>query len=163
MKSHLYGDYVAEKATPLYSFGHGLSYTAYEYSNLTIASPKVGKDEVVEISLQVKNTGDVSGEEVVQLYTRDEYASSPRPMKELKGYVRLALEPGESKKVTFSLQVNQLAFYDSELKLVIEPGRVFVMIGSSSVDLRLNGEFEIVGERRMFVKDRIFECPVSIS
>ena len=103
------------------------------------------------------------GEEVVQLYIRDEIAISPRPVKELKGYVRLTLEPGEKKSVTCSLAANQLAFYDMDLNLVVEPGRINVMIGSSSSDIRLMGEFEIVGADTVVVKDRVFVCPVRMS
>jgi beta-glucosidase len=83
-------------------------------------------------------------------------------MKELKGYVRLTLKPGASKTVTFSLPVDQLAFYDNELNLVLEPGRILVMIGSSSDDIRLTGEFEIIGEGKISVKNRVFVCPVQV-
>ena len=162
MKSNIYGDYVSEKATPLFSFGHGLSYTSFEYSNLEIERPQVSGGETIDISMKITNSGKVSGDEVVQLYIRDEYASTPRPMKELKGYVRLTLNPSESKIVTFNLKVNQLAFYDTEMDLVLEPGRIFVMVGSSSDDIRLKGEFEIVGKSKMPVKNRVFVCPVKI-
>ena len=162
MKSHWYGDYVSEKATPLYSFGHGLSYTTFEYGALTINPKQAPRGQTVEISLKVTNTGDARGDEVVQLYIRDEYASSPRPMKELKGYTRLTLDPGASKIVTFGLPVDQLAFYDTDLNLVLEPGRIFVMVGSSSADIRLTGEFEIIGEGKLPVKERVFVCPVEV-
>jgi beta-glucosidase len=168
MKSHWYGDYVSEKATPLYAFGHGLSYTTFEYSNLLIdrnplaASMQPMDGEIVNISLGITNSGSVRGEEVVQLYTCDEYASVPRPMKELKGYVRLMLEPGESKTVTFHLPVEQLAFYSTDLNLVVEPGWISVMIGSSSSDIRLTGRFEIAGAGNFPVKERVFICPVEV-
>jgi beta-glucosidase len=168
MKSHWYGDYVSEKATPLYAFGHGLSYTTFEYSNLSIdrnplaASMQPSDGEIVNISLGITNSGSVRGEEVVQLYTCDEYASVPRPMKELKGYVRLMLEPGESKTVTFHLPVEQLAFYSTDLNLVVEPGWISVMIGSSSSDIRLTGRFEIAGAGNFPVKERVFVCPVEV-
>jgi beta-glucosidase len=83
-------------------------------------------------------------------------------MKELKGYARLRLEPGASKTVTFSLPVDQLAFYDAELNLVLEPGWILVMAGSSSADIRLTGRFEIIGEDKIPVKERVFVCPVEI-
>jgi len=110
----------------------------------------------------VANNSDVAGEEVVQLYVRDEYASVPRPVKELKGYIRLALQPGESKKVIFQLPVNQLAYYNLDLDLVLEPGRVLIMVGSSSEDIHLQGEFEVTGDGLMPVKHRVFNCPVII-
>jgi beta-glucosidase len=168
MKSHWYGDYVSEKATPLYPFGHGLSYTTFEYSDLLInrmtnvRGKQARGGETVNISLRVANTGRVRGDEVVQLYICDEVASVPRPMKELKGYARLTLEPDESKTVTFSLPIEQLAFYDAELNLVLEPGWILVMTGSSSSDIRLTGRFEIEGNRKIPVKKRVFVCPVDV-
>jgi len=168
MKSHWYGDYVSEKAAPLYPFGHGLSYTTFEYSDLSIIRmPAKGKirasgGEIVVISLRVTNTGRVRGDEVVQLYICDEVASVPRPMKELKAYTRLRLEPGQSKTVTFGLPVAQLAFYDADINLVFEPGWILVMLGSSSSDIRLTGRFEILGAGKIPVKKRVFVCPVEV-
>ncbi|MCJ7735449.1 MAG: glycoside hydrolase family 3 C-terminal domain-containing protein, partial [Anaerolineales bacterium] len=162
MKSHWYGDYVAEKATPLYTFGHGLSYTNFEYSEISLDKKQAAPGDIVNIFLKVTNAGKVKGDEVVQLYIRDEIASSPRPMKELKGFTRLTLEPGESKEVVFNLPVNQLAFYDSDLNLVIEPGQILVMAGSSSDDIHSMGRFEISGVGKMEVKDRVFVCPVHV-
>jgi len=162
MKSHWYVDYVSEKATPLYPFGHGLSYTAFEYSGLSIGQKKVTVDEVVDVELKIRNIGEVPGEEVIQLYIRDIFASTPRPVKELKGYQRIALNPDEAKTVTFHLPVNQLAFHDTDLCLVVEPGTMEVMIGSSSEDIRLSDTFEIAGNSKMIVKDRVFVCPVDV-
>ena len=153
---------MTEKVTPLYPFGHGLSYTTFEYGDLSLSRKQATQGDSIEIALRVANTGAVTGEEVVQLYVRDEYASTPRPVKELKGYARVMLKPGESKKITFHLPVNQLAFYDNDLTLVLEAGKIFVMLGSSSEDIRLQDEFEIVGAKKMPVKNRIFVCPVEI-
>jgi beta-glucosidase len=163
MKSNWYIDYVNEKVTPLYPFGYGLSYTSFEYTDLSIRQERASKGKTVDIAFKITNSGGVSGEEVVQLYIRDEYASLPRPVKELKGYARLGLNPGESKTVTFHLPVNQLAFYDIDINLVLEPGKIMVMVGSSSDDIRLRGEFEISGNKKIPVKDRVFECPVVVS
>ena len=162
MRSNWYVDYVAEKVTPLYPFGHGLSYTVFDYRDLFISREQATCGESVDVSLKVTNTGSVAGDEVVQFYIRDEFASAPRPMKELKGYARVTLQPGESKTVTFHLPVDQLAFYDNNMNLVLEPGRIFVMLGSSSDDIRLNGEFEITGKGTMPVKERVFVCPVEV-
>lgn len=162
MKSHWYGEYVSEKTTPLFPFGHGLSYTSFEYSRLSLSTPQARPGETVAISLQVTNTGKLPGDEVVQLYIRDEYASSPRPMKELKGYARIRLAPGASQTVTFNLPVNQLAFINTEKQLVLEPGRIFFMLGSSSNDIRLNSEFEIIGSATLPLKERVFVCPVQL-
>ena len=161
-KSHWYVDYVSEKVTPLYPFGHGLSYTSFEYGDLSINRKQVTGGESVDISLSVRNIGKVAGEEVVQLYIHDEFASTPRPVKELKGYQRVRLEPGEKKRITFHLPVDQLAFYDTDLNLVLEPGRIFVMIGSSSDYIRLTGEFEIVGKNKIPVEERVFVCSIDV-
>jgi beta-glucosidase len=120
------------------------------------------KDEIVDISLTVSNTGSVIGDEVVQLYIRDEIASLPRPIKELKGFIRVRLSPGESKSITFHLPVNLLAFYDATLNLVLEAGKIKVMLGGSSDDIRLTGEFEVSGPESMPVQERVFYCPVDI-
>lgn len=161
-KSHWYVDYVSEKVTPLYPFGHGLSYTSFEYSDLCIGQEQVRGGESVDISLDVRNTGTIAGEEVVQLYIHDEFASIPRPVKELKGYRRVKLEPGETCRVTFHLPVDQLAFYDLDSNLILETGKIAVLVGSSSEDIRLSGEFEITGERKIPVRERVFTCPVDI-
>lgn len=160
--SHVYGDYVSESTAPLYPFGHGLSYTEFKYEDLLIKPGKATSGEQVDISLTVTNSGKTAGEEVVQLYVRDEYASVPRPVKELKGYMRLALQTGESKRLTFQLPVDMLAFYNLDLELILEPGRVLLMVGSSSEDIRLQGEFEITGAEYMTVAERVFFCPVII-
>lgn len=162
MRSNIYGDYISEKVTPLFSFGHGLSYTSFSYSDLVIARKQAGIDETIDISLSLTNTGKRAGDEVIQLYICDEYASLPRPVKELKGFARVTLQPGESRSITFHLPVNQLAFYDEDLRLILEPGRIRVMLGSSSEDIRLEGEFEIIGTDRAEVQERVFVCPVEI-
>jgi beta-glucosidase len=162
MRSHWYVDYVSEKVTPLYPFGHGLSFTSFEYSDLSMDRKQVREGESVTVSLRVANSGSMVGDEVVQLYIRDEFASIPRPMKELKGYVRLTLQPGQTCTVIFHLPANQLAFYDEDLNLVLEPGKIDVMIGSSSEDVRLRGEFEIKGATKTAVKERVMVCPVSV-
>jgi beta-glucosidase len=160
--SNWYTDYVSEKVTPLYPFGHGLSYTQFEYSDLSIERRQVTAGESLAISLRLKNTGSLAGDEVVQLYTQDEFASTPRPARELKGYRRITLDPGESRKITFHLPVDQLAFYDLDLDLVLEAGTIKVLIGSSSEDIRLCGEFEIVGGTKIRVQERVFVSPVSV-
>jgi beta-glucosidase len=162
-RSHWYGDYVSEKVTPLYPFGHGLSYTSFEYSDFSVKQKEVNSGESVDISLTIENVGNVAGEEIVQLYIHDEIASIPRPIKELKGYQRMMMEPGETKKITFHLPVDQLAFYDLDLDLIIEAGTIKVMLGSSSEDIRLSGEFVIVGDKKIPVKERVFVCPVTVA
>jgi beta-glucosidase len=161
-RSNWYGPYLTEETSPLYPFGHGLSYTRFEYSGLSISRAQAEPGSEVEISLVVKNTGQRAGEEVVQLYVCDKFATVPRPVKELKGYTRIALNPGKSKTVTFTLPVNMLAFYDLDLNLVLEPGAVDVMVGSSSADIRLTGGFEITGKKAQIAR-RVFRCGVRVS
>ena len=120
-RSHWYVDYVSEKATPLYPFGHGLSYTSFEYSNLVIKQKQATLGEKVEILLEVKNVGKLAGEEVVQLYIYDKYASTPRPIKELKGYQRLFLNPEEKPAVALVMLLICLAFSVGYLRLVRQP------------------------------------------
>ncbi len=161
-RSQIFGDYFNEPVTPLFPFGHGLSYASFNYTNLTLnqKSPKPG--EIIDISSSIHNTGKIAGDEVVQLYVCDEIASLPRPVKELKGFVRITLLPGETKKVIFHLPVNQMAYYDEELNLVVEPGNIKVMIGSSSEDIRLAGEFTISGKTSVKIPGRVFVCPVEV-
>ncbi len=161
-RSHWFGDYVDMPAGPLYPFGHGLSYTTFNYSDLHIPTKSVKAGEHIDISLTVTNTGKMAGHEVVQLYICDEFASVPRPVKELKGYSRLFLNPGESRILTFHLPVDLLAFYDEDLELIVEAGMIKVMLGSSSEDIRLRDVFEITGTGKMPVEKRLFGCPVTI-
>jgi beta-glucosidase len=116
----------------------------------------------VDVGVTIQNTGDRVGDEVVQLYIRDEYGCIPRPVKELKGFTRVTLQPRETRHITFHLPVNQLAFFDEEMTLVVEAGTIRVMVGCSSEDIRCEGRFEIVGEQKFHVKDRLFQCPVEV-
>ncbi|MBC7327267.1 glycoside hydrolase family 3 C-terminal domain-containing protein [bacterium] len=134
-------DYVDMPGSPLFPFGHGLSYTKFEYSNLKInANENTGN---VEISFEIKNTGDRTGDEVAQLYIHDVIASVARPVKELKRFKRVTLAPGESTTIKFSLTPDDLAFYDINMQKVVEPGDFEVMVGSSSADIRLSGKFNV--------------------
>ncbi|NMB90325.1 MAG: beta-glucosidase, partial [Chloroflexi bacterium] len=110
--SHWYVDYVAESACPLFPFGHGLSYTSFEYSDLSVTVAQGAPEPAVAVGFTLKNSGPRAGDEVVQLYVCDQVASSPRPVKELKGFARLSLQPGEACTVTFKLPLAMLAYYD---------------------------------------------------
>ena len=137
-------DYVdLREKQPLFPFGYGLSYTEFEYSNLKINPEKITLQEKVNISVDVKNVGKYKGNEVIQLYINDTVATVARPLKELKGFKRIVLEPDEKKTVNFTLIPQDLAFYDINMDLVVEPGIFEVMIGSSSEDIRLKGSFEV--------------------
>ncbi|NLY10721.1 MAG: beta-glucosidase [Firmicutes bacterium] len=156
-------DYVFEDGQALYPFGYGLSYTAFEYSNLEIAPSTVNSASYVEISFDLKNTGEVTGDEVVQLYVRDQVASRTRPIKELKGFLRICLKPQEQKRITFKLAVEQLAFYNREMRSVVEPGKFTAMIGASSEDIRLEGEFEVRGEEKLLGYSRTYFSEVEVN
>lgn len=160
MRSNIYGDYVYESVKPLFPFGHGLSFTQFNYTDLELDKKQARMNETVTISLNVTNTGKVTGDEVVQLYTRDEFAAYPRPVKELRGFIRVQLTPGETKRVCFQLPVNMMAYYAENLNLMLEPGNVFVMVGSSSEDIRLETAFEIIGKANQFIEARVLDCPV---
>ena len=121
--------------TPLYPFGYGLSYTTYEYGNLKIDKEMMHAGEIVKVSITVKNVGTRAGDEIVQMYIKDNFSSMSRPIKELKGFKKIHLEAGEQKEVTFTIGEDQLAFYDSNLNWQVEPGTFTVMVGSSSVSL----------------------------
>lgn len=139
-----YRYYEARSIEPLFPFGHGLSYTTFEYSQLSVAA-RVNAGEPVEVSATIKNTGAAPGKEVVQLYVRDVQASLPRPIKELKGYTKIALRPGESQTVVFVLDERSLAFFDPvRSEWIAEPGEFEVLIGSSSADIRLRATFNLL-------------------
>ena len=118
--------------SPLFAFGHGLSYTSFAYSNLKVSSATMKKNGTVVVSVEVKNTGGRRGAEVVQLYVRDEYASVPRPVKELKGFKKIWLDPGQSQTVSFTITPELLSFYDVNMKWTLEPGDFTLMVGTAS-------------------------------
>jgi beta-glucosidase len=143
-RSNWKGDYVGVSSRPLFAFGHGLSFTRFAYANLQIRPQHARPTDTVHIHVEVTNVGDRSGDEVVQLYVRDVVASVTRPVKELRGFERLELTAGERQNVSFDLAVQQLAFYNRQMQHTVEPGTIEVMLGSSSDDIRLTGQFEIV-------------------
>ena len=127
----------------LYPFGYGLSYTKFSYKNLQITPEEQGPQGEITVSCEVTNTGDRTGDEVVQLYLRDEVSSVTTYMKVLRGFERITLNPGETKKVTFILTPQDLGLWDKNNKFVVEPGMFKVMIGAASTDIRLEGKFNI--------------------
>ncbi len=125
--------YLFTEPGPLFPFGHGLSYTTFEYSNLKLSPAAIGPQGETEISVDVKNTGPVVGSEVAELYIRDEASTVTRPVKELKGFERITLKPGETKTVRFTLAFQELSFLNEAMERVVEPGMFDVMVGTSSV------------------------------
>ena len=149
-------DYVDCPHRPRYPFGFGLSYTSFAYAGLEISRKEVPAGEGVEVSFTVENTGPVPGDEVAQLYVSDVYASMTRPVKELAGFARVHLEPGEKKRLTFTLHTSQLAFLDQDMKWKIEHGEIRVEAAASSDDVRLSGSFRVDGDLWIEGKEREF-------
>jgi beta-glucosidase len=129
--------------TPLFPFGHGLSYSEFRYADLSQSTQSVGPGERIDISITIENTGGVASDEVVQLYVRDPVASIARPVLELRGFKRIELGAGQRKRVTFTLSPEQLAFWSPKGQWLIEAGRIDFWVGASAADLRASGSFEI--------------------
>lgn len=133
-------DYMNLTGQPLFPFGFGLSYTTFEYTDIQIDKSQIKPDETARVTFKLTNYGHLAGEEVVQLYIKDEYASVARPVTELKGFRRIRLGPGESEEVSFDITPDLLTMLDKDLKPVIEPGSYWLMVGGSSKDIRLKVE-----------------------
>jgi beta-glucosidase len=139
--------YMYFKGKPLYAFGHGLSYTNFDYSNLKISSAQVQGNGTVQIQVDVKNSGSLGGDEVVQLYVHNRDSKVTQPNEQLQGFERLGLKPGETKTVHFSMPVEQLSYWDTDKhQYVINPGTFDVMVGGSSDDARQKSSFEVTSE-----------------
>jgi len=148
---------------PVFPFGHGLSYTSFEYSGLSVEAEPATTDGCVVISCDVRNVGDREGDEVVQLYVRDTIGLVVRPDQELKGFVRATLAPGASARITFQLHSDRLAYFYEPAGWVVDAGHYGVSIGSSSRDIRLRGDFRLTGDQRVAGARRQLVTPVSIT
>ncbi|MDQ3258841.1 MAG: glycoside hydrolase family 3 C-terminal domain-containing protein, partial [Acidobacteriota bacterium] len=137
--------YLDVPVTPLYPFGFGLSYTQFRLSDLQLSDKTIKPDGQLTASVDITNTGKRAGDEVVQLYIRDVASSVTRPVKELKGFERVTLRPGEKRRVQFKLTPQHLGFYNREMRFIVEPGAFKVFAGNSSVD-GLEASFEVVGK-----------------
>lgn len=146
---------------PRYSFGHGLSYTTFDYSDLRVAVHGAGADQILEVSCVIRNSGAMAGTEVAQLYIRDEVASIAPRMKMLKNFGRLSLALGESRRVTFRTPTELLAFPGPDLRLVVEAGEYTVQVGASSADIRLTGSFTL-GDNRILERQEHFLGTVTV-
>lgn len=129
---------------PQYEFGYGLSYTSFTYSDLKLNATRMSPAGTITVTCSITNSGKYAGEEVVQLYLRDKVASLVRPVKELKDFQKVKLQPGEAKILRFVIDKDKLSFYNEKLQWVAEPGEFDLMIGSSSSDIRLKGSFELI-------------------
>ena len=122
-----------------------MSYTNFKYDNLKLSSSEISSDKTIDVSFTLSNTGKYGGEEVVQLYLKDEVAMPVRPVKELKDFKKIFLQPGESKAITFKIDKEKLSFYNEKLQWITQAGTFLLMIGSTSDDIRLKQSFELKG------------------
>lgn len=136
--------YIDLKNSPKFAFGHGLSYTKFDYSGLKLSSTKMKNNETIKVSFQLSNVGKAAGDEVVQLYLKDKFGSVVRPVLELRDFQKVKLNAGESKTIEFTIDKEKLSFYNDKLEWTAEPGDFEVMIGASSADIKLKSDFELV-------------------
>lgn len=158
----LTGGYVDGPDTPLYCFGHGLSYTDFQFRDLRFSAQEVPTDGELSISVTVQNVGACAGDEVVQLYTRFTDANVTRPVMSLGGFKRVTLLPGEERTITFHLKMAQLGYYDENMDFVVESGRLQVLVGSASDKIHLDGAVQITGEKVMLKGKRSYVCKVDV-
>lgn len=156
------GGYTDGPGTPLYPFGYGLSYTEFAVENLKIKDREIPTDGQIEISCSVSNTGDAAGDEVVQLYQAFHGAHVVRPNKQLAGFKRVHLNPGETKQLIFRLDTAQLGYYDEDMEFVVEPGKLDIMVGTSSEDLPLRDTVALTGKKVNVMGRRVYTCPVEV-
>ena len=155
-------NYVDLPHTPRYFFGYGLSYTTFAYEDFAVSSEALRPDELLRLSLDLRNTGDRAGDEVVQLYVSDRYASMTRPVQELVGFARVHLEAGEKKHVVFTLDPSQLAFLDQDMRWKIEKGAYEFRVGGSSEDVRVAAAVTITANAWIDGKTRAMAARVSV-
>ncbi len=161
-RSQMLGEYIDGPTRPLFAFGHGLSYTRFEYGDVSLSTATPDATDSVTVSLDVANVGDVDGDEVVQLYVRDEVARCSRPNKQLAGFVRTHIRAGESRRVSFELDLSQLGFHDEDMRFIVEPGFVWLEVGASATDARSHARFEIQGKLRELSTADIVPTKVSV-
>ncbi|MGK5685250.1 glycoside hydrolase family 3 N-terminal domain-containing protein [Actinoplanes sp. URMC 104] len=148
---------------PLFPFGHGRSYTTFEVDELRISAAEVPTDGEFTVTVRVRNTGSRAGDEVVQLYLKDLVAQVTRPVKQLTGFVRVPLEPGEARDVTFTVHADRTAFTGRDLSRVVEPGELDVLVGTSATDLPCTGRVRLTGSLRVVAdRDRRLVTPVTV-
>jgi hypothetical protein len=141
----------------------GISYTRFRLDDLQLSQPEVPLDGALEISATVTNSGDRTGSEVVQLYLGDPVAEVTRPLKQLTGYAKVRLAPGERARVMFEVHADRTSFTGLDLQRVVEPGEITVMVGSSAEDLALRSTFTLVGNRRAVGEGRVLVTPARVS
>ncbi len=160
-RAMFFGDYIDSPTSPLFAFGHGLSYTTFAYRDLTVQATRT--TEPIEVSIEVRNTGDRAGDEVVQLYYRDQVASVARPERILLGFAHRALAPGQARRVTFIVHPSRLAFFDPHMRFVTEPGAFTFSIGASSADIRAEQTVTLDGQVVEYLQREIVATKVAIA
>lgn len=156
--------YAFSETSPMYAFGHGLSYTEFTYSDLSINSDNAEINGSVTVEFSIQNTGKVYGEEVAQLYVNDPFASTTRPVQELKGFKRVGLAPNEKVKLRWDLPINMLAYYNQDMDFVVDAGEIKLKIGAASDDIRLASSFEVKGKTAIVAdSEKAFISHVAIS
>lgn len=155
------GGYVDEDASPLFPFGHGLSYTNFALTDLKLESEEVPTDGVIRLSCQLENTGSRDGDQVVQLYTHFCDAHVIRPVKQLAGFLRVSLKAGEKKRVSFALSCAQLGYYNEAMDFVVEPGQLEIMVGFSAAELPLTAAVTLTGPAQSLMGKRVYKCEAS--
>lgn len=160
-RSMLLGDYIDAFARPLYPFGHGLSYTRFEYEEWSCPDT-VDVHATINVRVTVHNAGDRDGDEVVQLYVTDKVADVTRPVRQLVGFRRITVPAGRRRRVKFLLDASQLGYYDREMRFVVDPGEVEVMLGSSSRDIHLRKTVMLQGERRPLQQQQVLATQVEV-
>jgi beta-glucosidase len=149
--------------TPLFSFGYGSSYTSFDVSDLRVSASEVPTDGEFAVTVGVRNTGARAGEEVVQLYLHDVVAQVTRPVRQLAGFARVRLEPGEAVDVRFTVHADRTAFTGRDLQRIVEPGELDVLVGTSSAHLPCQGRLRFTGTLRVVGSDRRLVTPVEVS
>jgi beta-glucosidase len=159
-KSMFYADYTDCAHAPLFAFGHGLAYTSFEHRDLLVAASDTHSG--ITATVVVANTGQCPGEQVVQLYATDLVASVSRPAIQLIGFARVALEPGQARRVSFLVHPSRLAFYDEEMDFVVEPGEFTFATGASAADLRTRATFELAGTKARYSQRSVVAVRYSV-
>jgi beta-glucosidase len=145
--------YVDMPGTPLYPFGYGLSYTQFQYSNLRIDPAQIDREGNAHVSVDVENSGKLAGVETVQLYIHQRFGPVSTPVKRLRGFERVAVEPGQKKTVSFTLTPEDLKLLDRDMQWIVAPGVFDVMIGKSSAEVAIKGRLEVKGPRSLGARE----------
>jgi beta-glucosidase len=155
-----FDDYTDCPPTPLFAFGHGLSYTSFAYANLEVRASTTA--DLIKVAVDVRNVGQRAGDEVVQLYGRDNVASAVRPDQLLLGFARVPLDPGQTKRVHFVVHPSRLAFYNPQMRFVTEPGAFTFSIGASAVDIKAEQVVELSGAVAEYRQREVVATSVTI-